>query len=32
MVRNSEMERIALVKEMFTLGHFITIKAMDLEK
>lgn len=32
MVRNSEMERIALVKEMFTLDHFITIKAMDLEK
>jgi hypothetical protein len=32
MVRNSEMERIALVKEMFTLDHFIIIKAMDLEK
>lgn len=32
MVRNSEMERIALVKEMFTLDHFIIIKVMDLEK
>ena len=32
MVRNSEMECIALVKEMFTMDHFIIIKAMDLEK